>query len=75
MGKTYVLHKRADGFFHNPEFGIYAGPNNQFTTGEMRREKVVKNLGEMFGDFDKSFRREVTIDRENEQCKDRENLS
>ena len=38
----------------------------QITTREMR-EKVMKNLGEMFGDFNQSFHREVTIDRENEQ--------
>ena len=35
------------------------------TTGERRREKVVKNFGEMFDD--QSFHREVRIDRENEQ--------
>ena len=37
------------------------------TTGERRREKVVNILGEMFGDFNQSFHREVTIDRENAQ--------
>ena len=38
-----------------------------FTTGERRREKVVKNRDEMFGDLNESFHREVTIDREKEQ--------
>ena len=37
------------------------------TTGERRREKVVKRLGEMFGDFNQSFHMEVTIDHEIEQ--------
>ena len=40
---------------------------NETTTGERRRKKVVKNLGEMFGDFNQSFHREVTTDHENEQ--------
>ena len=40
---------------------------SSYTTGRRRREKVVKYLGEMFGDFNQSFHREVTIDRENEQ--------
>ena len=37
------------------------------TAGETHREQFVKNLGEMFGDFNQSFHRKVTIDCENEQ--------
>ena len=43
-----------------------------YTTGERRREKVVKNIGEMFDDLNQRFHTEVTIDRKDEQWKDRE---